>query len=87
LLIDVRSPDVYAADHIPGAVSIPAPTLARHLDQIRHNPESVIYCNDSRLTRFAEQTLHKAGVRSFLHLEGGFFAWRTAGFATEQSLP
>ena len=32
--LDVRSPGEYSSAHIPGAVSIPAPTINRSLDQI-----------------------------------------------------
>ena len=86
-LIDVRSPDEYSSGHIPGAVSIPAPTLVRHLDEIRQARDPVLYCNDTRLTRFSERLLMQKGVTEFSHLEGGLHAWEAAGLPVENSLP
>jgi rhodanese-related sulfurtransferase len=86
-LIDVRSPDEYSSGHIPGAVSIPAPTLVRHLDEIRQAGDAVLYCNDTRLTRFSEQLLAQKGVTGFAHLEGGLNAWTAEGLPIENSLP
>ena len=87
LLIDVRSPDEYSAGHIRGAINIPAPTLNRHLDEIRDAADPVLYCNDTRLTRFSEQLLMKNGVKRFSHLEGGLLAWEAEGLPVENSLP
>jgi len=88
LVIDVRSPDQYSTEHIPGAVSIPAPLVKRHLEEIKAAGENaVLYCNDLRFTRVAEQILLKSGVKGFSHLEGGFTAWTREGLPVEQSLP
>ena len=88
LLIDVRSPGEYSSAHIPGAVSIPAPTITRTLDQIEAaGANAVLYCNDLRFTKFAEQALMKKGVTGFYHLEGGLNGWRDAGLELESSLP
>ena len=48
---------------------------------------TVLYCNDLRFTRVAEQILMKGGVKGFSHLEGGFTAWTREGLPVEQSLP
>lgn len=88
LVIDVRSPDEYSSEHIVGAVSLPAPTLRKHLERIRAaGDNAVLYCNDLRFTRLAEQILMKRGVKGFYHLEGGFTAWTREGLPVEQSLP
>ena len=88
LVIDVRSPDQYSSEHIPGAVSIPAPLVKNHLEEIKAaGDNAVLYCNDLRFTRVAEQILMKSGVKGFYHLEGGFTAWTHEGLPVEQSLP
>ena len=88
LVIDVRSPDEYSAGHIPGAISIPAPTVNRHLDRIEAGGgDTVLYCNDLHFTKFAEQVLTRKGVKGFYHLEGGLNGWREAGLELESSLP
>ena len=84
----MRSPDQYSSEHIPGAVSIPAPLVGKHLEEIRAAGENaVLYCNDLRFTRVAEQILTKNRVKGFSHLEGGFTAWTREGLPVEQSLP
>jgi rhodanese-related sulfurtransferase len=88
LVIDVRSPDQYSSEHIPGAVSIPAPLVKKHLEDIEAaGANAVLYCNDLRFTRVAEQTLMRSGVKGFSHLEGGFTGWTREGLPVEQTLP
>jgi len=87
LVIDVRSPDQYSSEHIPGAVNVPAPTIGSYADRIRAADRPVLYCNDTRLTRMAEQLLQRERVKGFLHLEGGLDAWRERGLPLENSLP
>ena len=82
LVIDVRSPDAYYSEHIPGAISIPAPTVNKHLDQIwAVGGNAVLYCNDLHFTRFAERLLMRKGMHAFTHLEGGLNSWRKGGQA------
>jgi rhodanese-related sulfurtransferase len=76
LLIDVRNPDEYFAEHIPGAINIPVPRLQALLDPIKQATDPVLYCNDTRLTRVAEQILRRNAVQHFSHLDGGLAAWR-----------
>ena len=85
-VVDVRSPDEYSSGHIPGARSIPFPLLAKHLDELRESNGLVLYCNDSRLTRMAENILLRKKVTEFKHLEGGLRAWTDAELPIETSL-
>jgi len=87
MVVDVRSPTEYSSGHVPGAVNMPAPTVTRHLDELRRAPELVLYCNDRRFTAVAEQLLTKAKVTGFVHLEGGLSAWRDQGLPLESTLP
>jgi rhodanese-related sulfurtransferase len=87
LVIDVRTPDEFSSGHVPGAVNMPVPTVTKHLDEIRQAPKVVLYCNDMRFTRMAEQLLLKSRVTGFSHLEGGLTAWREQGLPLETSLP
>jgi rhodanese-related sulfurtransferase len=43
VVIDVRSPQEYAAGHLPGAENIPADELERHLAQIPSDKPVVVY--------------------------------------------
>jgi|SwirhisoilCB3_FD_contig_51_5075082_length_455_multi_1_in_0_out_0_2 rhodanese-related sulfurtransferase len=43
VVIDVRSPEDYAAGHVPGAENIPADELERHLAEIPKDKPVVVY--------------------------------------------
>jgi rhodanese-related sulfurtransferase len=43
VVIDVRSPEDYAAGHIPGAANIPADEVERHLGEIPKDKPVVVY--------------------------------------------
>ena len=86
LVVDIRSPDEYSSGHIPGSISIPVPLLIRNLETLKNSNDLVLYCNDSRLTRVAEQMLMRKKVEEFRHLGGGFNAWSDAELPIETSL-
>ena len=86
LVVDVRSPDEFSSGHIPRAVNIPLPLLARRLDEMRKAADLVLYCNDSRLTRMAERILMQKRLHDFMHLHGGLNAWEAARLPIENSL-
>lgn len=45
LLVDVRDADSFAIGHIPGAVSMPLPSLADHLARLRAEKRPIVtYC-------------------------------------------
>ncbi len=88
LVIDVRSPDQYSYEHIPGAINIPAPLVTKHLQEIKQaGANAVLYCNDLRFTTVAEQLLTRQRVNGFMHLQGGLNAWRENGLPLESSFP
>lgn len=85
-VVDIRSPDEFSSGHIAGAESIPVPLLARHLGELKQSGNLVLYCNDSRLTRMAEQILMKKNFTGFRHLDGGMNAWMDGELPIETSL-
>ncbi len=43
-LLDVRPPEEYEAAHIPGALSVPLPELAKRISELSRRREVVAYC-------------------------------------------
>src|SRR5438132_9167139 len=43
-VVDVRPPEEYAAGHLPGALNLPLPQLAKQLHKLPANREIVAYC-------------------------------------------
>ena len=85
LVLDVRTPEEFAAGHIPGARNIPHTELAQRISEVRDAgaEEIVVYCGRGPRARLGEATLAEEGVRGIAHLDGGFLAWSEAGLPVE----
>jgi rhodanese-related sulfurtransferase len=84
LLIDVRSPEEYAAGHVPGAVLLPLPELQSRLAEITpHKDEEVfVICEVGGRSARASALLAAEGFRP-VNVDGGTRAWREAGLPVE----
>lgn len=80
LILDVRTPEEYAAGHIPGAVNIPHEALGGRLDELGDDRdiEIVVHCQSGRRAATAEQMLVAAGYTGIQHLEGDMAGWQSA---------
>ena len=85
LLIDARDEDQFAAEHIPGAVSLPVASYEELLlffaeEHGREKPV-VIYCGTEDCEMSSELAMRlrdEAGFSDIRILEGGILAWRRA---------
>ena len=80
-VLDVRTPEEFAAGRVPRAVNIPHTELAARLGEIGVEDrarEVVVYCESGRRAAEAEATLRHAGFSAVRHLEGDMKAWRNA---------
>jgi phage shock protein E len=83
LLLDVRTPEEFAAGHIPGAVNIPYDQVATHLGEIPKGEEVVLYCHSGRRAGLAAETLAAHGYTKLAHLTGDMPGWQAAGRPVE----
>jgi len=85
LLLDVRTPEEYAAGHVPGALNIPHDQLSARLAELedRRGQQVVVYCESGRRAAHAAETLGGAGFEELRHLTGDMAGWRHAGLPTE----
>jgi rhodanese-related sulfurtransferase len=83
VVIDVRTPEEYAAGHIPGAVNIPFDHIAGRISEIDAPHGVALYCMVGPRARKGEAALLGAGYTSVFLLEGGLAAWQAAGLPTE----
>jgi NADPH-dependent 2,4-dienoyl-CoA reductase/sulfur reductase-like enzyme/rhodanese-related sulfurtransferase len=75
-LVDVRTPQEYAAGRLPGAVNIPVDELrARHAEL----PDAplIVYCAVGQRAHVAEQLLRSLG-HDVVNLDGGWSTWSTS---------
>lgn len=76
LLLDVRSPDEFAAAHLPGAMNVPVQVLEDRLAELGHKERPVvIYCASGIRSASAARLLKAAGFRD-VHDLGGMRRWQ-----------
>ncbi len=86
LIIDVRTPQEYAAGHVPGAINMPHTSITSQLEKLQghKNKTIVIYCKSGRRAGMAEQTLSDAGFKQLLHLDGDMDGWLEGNYPIEK---
>lgn len=87
LILDVRTPEEYAAGHVPNAINIPHDEIEAHLAELegRKSGPVVVYCKSGRRAGIAAEALAKAGFTNLLHLTGDMEAWTAAGLPIEKA--
>lgn len=81
LVVDVRSPDEFAAGHVPGAINLPVEALTGSEPALRdwkHKPV-VLYCKSGRRAGLAAAVLEKQGFGRLEHLTGDIGGWQAQG--------
>jgi rhodanese-related sulfurtransferase/rubrerythrin len=76
ILLDVRQPGEYQADHIPGAKLIPLPGLKDGLSQLDSQKPIIAYCAVGGRSLAAAQLLSGLGFEKVYNLQGGIKAWQ-----------
>jgi phage shock protein E len=81
VLLDVRTPEEFAAGHIAGAVNIPHDQLANRASELPQdrNAEIAVYCRSGRRSALALDWLGTQGYQRLLHVDGDFLGWQAAG--------
>jgi rhodanese-related sulfurtransferase len=88
--IDVRHPEIYQAEHIPNAISLPYRMNEfwdRNdiLSQIHFDTFIIVYCDSyiCRLSEDAVSNLKAIGYEKVFYLVGGLNKWKKLGYPTE----
>lgn len=82
LLIDVREPPEYAAEHIPDAQLLPLSTFDPARVPQEAGKKVVLHCVMGMRSAQAGQKLLDAGFMTIYNFRGGVQAWKDAGYAT-----
>jgi glyoxylase-like metal-dependent hydrolase (beta-lactamase superfamily II) len=83
VLIDTRSPTVYQASHIDGAINIPTPDFRTRYRDLDPDSLIVLVCNSGRQSSLAASILRRNGFRHLLNAAGGMRGYAAAGYALE----
>ncbi|OYV83817.1 MAG: hypothetical protein B7X04_02780 [Parcubacteria group bacterium 21-54-25] len=84
LLIDVRTPEEFAAGHPAGARNIPLAELPAHVDKLTEHHEIYLICQSGGRSVIATNALHERGLTQAINVTGGFLDWQGKGLPTEQ---
>lgn len=88
LVIDVRTPDEYAAGHIPGARSVPFQAMGEHAEALRATGGTlVLTCAHGPRATLARLALGDADGLEVFYLEGHMAGWQDAGLPLESAPP
>jgi len=85
-LLDVRQPEEYESEHLPGAKLIPLPELSGRLAELDGEKPTIVYCAIGGRSRVAAQVLAAKGFREVFNLSGGIKAWSSAKAVGPQDL-
>ncbi|MFI0434525.1 MAG: rhodanese-like domain-containing protein [Parachlamydiaceae bacterium] len=78
-LLDVRTPEEWCVEHIPGAHHIELNDLEHHLDQIPIDQTIAIVCRSGQRASLAASLLLKHGFPLVNNIRGGIQMWKQAG--------
>jgi rhodanese-related sulfurtransferase len=78
IVLDVRTPEEYAAGHIPGAINIPYTHLPARISDLpdASSKDIVIYCATGVRAENGAERLRENGFTRLLHLDGDMKAWQ-----------
>jgi rhodanese-related sulfurtransferase/rubrerythrin len=77
LLLDVRQPEEYEAEHLPGAKLIPLAELGARISELDPEKPAIVYCAIGGRSRVAAQVLAGKGFKEVFNLSGGIKAWNS----------
>jgi phage shock protein E len=85
-VIDVRTPQEYAAAHIWPARNIDYSSdgFTNIIDQYDKTYTYVVYCQSGYRSNLARQKMESLGFKHVINLTGGFSAWVKAGLSVEK---
>jgi rhodanese-related sulfurtransferase len=81
VIVDVRTPEEFAAAHIAGAIDIDfnAPSFATEIAKLDRDTIYFVYCHSGNRSAGAVAEMQRDGFRSIYELQGGVAAWQEAG--------
>jgi rhodanese-related sulfurtransferase len=82
VLVDVREPEEYREERIPGALPLPLSQFDASALPCALGKRAVLVCFIGGRSARAAELLFEAGHSRAFHLDGGLFAWKEAGLRT-----
>jgi phage shock protein E len=82
IVIDVRTPEEFAAGHLEGAVNynVEGPDFASQIATLDPADVYAVYCRSGNRSQVAVAQMQKIGINGIYELQTGFNAWQEAGY-------
>ncbi len=78
-IVDVRTPEEFAAGHIDGAKNIDLQTIEKGIKAVPKEQEIVLICRSGNRSAQAYEILAQLGYTKLKNVTGGMQAWEQAG--------
>jgi rhodanese-related sulfurtransferase len=82
-ILDVRQPEEWNENHIPGAMLIPLGELASRVDELPKEQEIVVVCRSGNRSAQGRDILLSAGFAEVTSMAGGINQWKAAGLPVQ----
>ena len=84
VILDVRDKELYDAEHLPGAISLPRAAIELEIDELVPDQDThiVAHCGGNTRGSLSAHTLQIMGYRNASVLTGGYRGWKAAGLPT-----
>ena len=70
-IVDVRTPEEYAGEHIPNAINIPYDQVAQRINEFKRMQKPIIaYCRSGNRSGIAVDTLKQNGITEAINAGG-----------------
>jgi len=87
IVIDARSPEAFAKEHVPGAINIPHRTMNETTTDLNKNFLYITYCDGIGCNASTKGALNMTRLGfTVKELIGGLDWWKRDGYATEGRL-
>ena len=85
-VLDVRTGGEYGGGHIAGALNINYFSLnfRKKIRELDKSATYVVHCKSGHRSGRAAPIMKEEGIDAVIHMDGGFDAWKDAGFPVEQ---
>lgn len=84
VLLDVRTPQEYAAGYIKGAINVPHTDTSKILSTVKKDDTIILYCRSGRRAGIVADMLAKKGYSNIYHLDGDIREWIAKGKPLEK---
>jgi rhodanese-related sulfurtransferase len=89
VVLDVRSPEEFAAGHVPDAVNVPVTgkgsgTFEKTVGAIDKSKQVLVHCRSGVRSAKAVEKMSAMGFEHLVEMPGGWVAWNEAGKPIEK---